>query len=519
MGHKSYFSDYEPVTRSRRSLAARLREGDATPTDAAAEDEPWIKPRVAAPAALSETETTEDAAPGTQEVSVRASRAKPESSLLKRGHALSYAGLFLYTIAVFFRPYELSDSLAWSINISFWFALFTLAVFAPTQLSLDGKLTVRTKEVNLLFLLTVVTVISMVFSTSPADSWAYFTETYIKIVIIFIVMVNIVRTEWRLKGLFFLSIAAGCISSIGAISDHRAGIYTVEGYRVMGKIGVYGMFGNPDDMALHLVTMIPITVALMLCTRNLFSKLVYGGFTLLMLAGTIFSFSRGCFLGLLAMTAVLGWKFGRRSRTLVFILLFVAMLSVIGLAPGYFMTRIKSIFDHSLDPNGSASVRQDILLHSIVVAVRHPLLGVGMGAFRLGSSKNLGTHNAYTQVASELGFPALMIYVWFMVYPIRRLYRIERETYERRRTTRFYYLSVGLQASLVGYMVASTFYTVAFYWNIYYLVAYAICLRRMYESEQEAARKKARAQIEADKTLNAAIERDAFALLDKKQPA
>jgi O-antigen ligase len=511
MGHKSYFSDYEPVTRSRRSSrAARLWESDATTTAAAAEDEPWIAPRVAP----SKNETQESVEPRATHGS--APRRKRETWLLKNGHTLSYAGLFLYTIAVFFRPYELSDSLAWSINISFWFAIFTLAVYAPTQLSLDGNLTVRTKEVNLLFLLTGVVLVSMVLGASPGESWAYFSETYIKIIIMFIVMVNIVRTEWRLKGLFWLTIAAGCISSVGAINDHRAGNFTVEGYRVMGKIGVYGMFGNPDDMSLHLITMIPIAVALMFCTRNLFIKLLYGGCALLMLAGTIFSFSRGCFLGLLTVAVVLGWKFGRRNRTVVFVLLFLGILGVLALAPGYFMTRLKSIFDHSLDPNGSAGARQDMVIHSIVVALRHPLLGVGMGAFRLGSAKNLGTHNAYTQVASELGLPALAMYVWFMVYPLRRLYHVERETYAQRRSTRFYNLSVGLQASLVGYMVASTFYTVAFYWNIYYLVAFAICLRRMYESERGLKAREGTG-VEAEKIVDTDRGRVALAALDERQ--
>jgi putative inorganic carbon (HCO3(-)) transporter len=307
----------------------------------------------------------------------------------------------------------------------------------------------------------------------------------------FIVMVNVVRTERRLKGLFFLTIMAGCLSSITAISDYATGNFTVEGYRVMGKVGVYGMFGNPDDMALHLIMMLPITIALAFTTRSLFVKALLVGCALLMLAGTIFSFSRGCFLGLLAVVAVLGWKLGRRNRVVVFVLLFIAAVMVFALAPGYFATRILSIFDHSLDPVGSASARKQMLINSILVALRHPLWGVGMGAFQLNSVRNLGTHNAYMQVAAELGFPALALYVMFMLHPFRQLSRIERETYQTRRTSRFYYLSAGLQASLAGYMVASTFLTVAFSWNIYYLVAYAVCLRRMYEAREGAASKDA----------------------------
>ncbi len=48
---------------------------------------------------------------------------------------------------------------------------------------------------------------------------------------------------------------------------------------------------------------------------------------------------------------------------------------------------------------------------------------------------------------------------------------------------------MGLQASFVGYMVSSFFLSVAFDWHIYYLVGYAIALRRLYylraQNEQE----------------------------------
>jgi hypothetical protein len=61
---------------------------------------------------------------------------------------------------------------------------------------------------------------------------------------------------------------------------------------------------------------------------------------------------------------------------------------------------------------------------------------------------------------------------------------IERELFERNDDSRLYYLAIGLQTSLVGYMVASFFAAVAYQWYIYYLVAYAIALRRIYYLEQ-----------------------------------
>ena len=57
---------------------------------------------------------------------------------------------------------------------------------------------------------------------------------------------------------------------------------------------------------------------------------------------------------------------------------------------------------------------------------------------------------------------------------------IEREMFDRNESSRYYYFAIGIQASLIGYMVASFFAAVAYQWYIYYLVAYAITLRRIY---------------------------------------
>ncbi len=99
------------------------------------------------------------------------------------------------------------------------------------------------------------------------------------------------------------------------------------------------------------------------------------------------------------------------------------------------------------------------------------------------SYKGLVTHNSYTQVAAEMGMTALACYVMFIVTPLKKLGQIARETLETRRDSRFYYLALGIQASLIAYLISSFFLSVAYVWYVYYLVAYAVCLRRLYESE------------------------------------
>jgi O-antigen ligase len=278
---------------------------------------------------------------------------------------------------------------------------------------------------------------------------------------------------------------------------------TVEGYRVGGR-GT-GIFGNSNDMALYLVTMVPLAVALLFGTRGIFRKVFYGAAAALMIAAITLTFSRGGFLGLLVSLGMLSWKLGRRHRMTILVLTVVLVLFFLVVAPGNYSLRLASIFIPSLDPVGSSSMRQQLLLRSILVAIRHPLFGIGMGNFHHVSYDELVSHNAYTQVAAEMGAMALLLYTMFIVHPLRRLRQIERETFEARSHSHFYYLSIGLQATLVGYMVSSFFVSVAYLWYVYYLVAYAVCFRRLYEAGTGTAvvleKQKVKERLRAERRL------------------
>jgi hypothetical protein len=82
----------------------------------------------------------------------------------------------------------------------------------------------------------------------------------------------------------------------------------------------------------------------------------------------------------------------------------------------------------------------------------------------------------------------MVIYVLFLIAPITKLRKIERETHDLRHKSPYYYLAIGLEASLMGYMVASFFASVAFLWYAYFLVGYAVCLRRLYYVSGETPR-------------------------------
>lgn len=410
----------------------------------------------------------------------------PDSKLaavwrLKPGHQFSYLALFMFTAVLYARPSEIYPS-AITASMALVVALIAIAFYLPNQLALEGNATAMFTEVRLVLLYGLIGLIGVPLAISRADAWQEFSGTFIRCILIFVVLVNVVRTEARLNWLLYLGLAVGIWLSVGAINDYRLGLLTVEGYRVAGRGG--GIFGNSNDMALYLVTMTPIAITLWRRARKLVLKIAFAVTTLLMGTAVMVTYSRGAFLGLVASLAFLAWRLGNRHRTQILVGGFLLMVAFLLLAPGGFGVRIASIVFPSLDAMGSGEARRGDLMRSVYVALRHPIFGIGMGNYASQMSyTGLVTHNAYTQVAAEMGFAALYCYVMFIVQPLRKLGQIARETFDAPKHSRFYFLGIGLQASLIAYMVSSFFASVAYLWYVFYLVGYAVCLRRLYESE------------------------------------
>ena len=412
---------------------------------------------------------------------------------LRNGHGLTFIALFFFSIVLYFRPYELIPALSSFTQMAFIFGILTLAIYVPSQLVLEGNLTAQPREIHLILLLCLAAFLSMPLATSPGEAYTTFTDVLLKVIVIFIVIVNVVRTKMRFRLLIWLAFAVSIYLSYFAVGDYMTGNFRegsafYNNQRIGGVIG--GLFGNSNDLALHLVTMVPLAIGFAFATKSSLRKLLYIGFAVLFVCAIVVTFSRGGFLGLSVAALVLVRKIGRKNKLLSTGALVAALVAVLAFAPASYSNRLSTIFNSESDTTGSSSQRTEILKRSIWVTLRYPLFGVGVGNFHYKSVHELVTHNAYTQVSSEMGIPALIVYVMLMVYPLRRLRGIEAATEDVADKRELHYWSIGIQASIIAYMVSSFFGAVAYQWYIYYLVSYAVALRRLYYVDQHAEQRK-----------------------------
>lgn len=469
------------------NLSYNYAERESVPVpvaDTESADRPISPPPDVAPSDLSDLEPK----PGNKKEKKRdedKQLLKSDRWLVRNGHTLTYIGLFAFSIMVLFRPYELVPGLGFLSATAFYFALATIAIYLPSQLAIEGNLTVLSTEVKAILAMTLIALFTIPIAKDPVLAWTKFNDPYIKAVIIFIVLVNVVRTRKRLMGMMWLSFGIAIYLGFSAMKMYLNGQFTVEEYRVGVDVG--GMFGNPNEMAMHFVMMTPIVIALGIASKKIAMRAVYFGMAALFVAANMVTFSRGGFLGLIACMVVLAWKLGRKYRLNVTIASVVIGGLALVAAPGNYGLRMLSIFVPGLDAVGSSDQRRELLIRSLWVTARNPW-GIGIGNFPIVGLRNLQSHNAFTQVSAEIGILGLIAYLVFMISPFRKLGAIERTLFDEDNHSWFYYVSIGLQASIVGYLVSSFFASVAYGWFIYYLIAYAVAFRRIHSFETESVK-------------------------------
>src|SRR2546427_9352704 len=117
------------------------------------------------------------------------------------------------------------------------------------------------------------------------------------------------------------------------------------------------------------------------------------------------------------------------------------------------------------------------------VSLEHPLFGVGPGNFGIVSGNWHETHNTYTQLSSEAGIAALILFLLIMrrgFINIREAKRLVRGKPEEQ------LFATALGASFASFAVGSVFASAAYQFFPYFLVGYTSALRAIAGTEATA---------------------------------
>jgi O-antigen ligase len=417
-----------------------------------------------------------------------------QGAVKRRRHHLAYACVVLFTLLLYLRPNEMFPQVFGTFPLVKIVGIAMLVVYLLSRLYWSEKITILPIELKMAFLIYLLGWLHTPFAVDQGSSIETLTDTYLKVVLVFMLMINLLGDRKRLALIMKLIVLCGSVLAIGAIKDYATGNLQMMGVRIEGIVG--GIFGNPNDLATSLDMIIPLAVVLVMTQRGIWRFISLVSIPLMALAVAL-TFSRGGFLGLIIGCGLILWKLGEKNRARMVILSLLAVGVLAVAIPSKYSERLSTIVDNNKDKTGSANERKDVMYRALVTAVHHPIIGVGMNNFRRYSIHEMVAHNSYFEIAAELGLAGLIFYLIMIIAPLRSCQRIERDTKPagdpegkaprspaglRRRE--LYLLSVGLQATLYVYLLCSFFASIQYLWFVYYPIAYVVGLRTIKELEE-----------------------------------
>lgn len=441
-----------------------------------------------------------------------AAAAPARAGTMARGDA-AFTWTLVFTAILFLRPQDVIPPLAF-LHLAELSAILGLTSLVLGRLQRRQPITQVTVELGAVLAFGAIILFTAPFSIWIGGSIGVFTELYAKVILVYLLAVNVLESPDRLERLTWVLVLSVGYIGFRAVLDYVRGVNMVgHGTRVMGSVG--GIMQNPNDLALNMVSFLPLAAFSAMRPMSPIKRLLAGGCALCMLGAIVASGSRGGFLGFAAMVLVLA-AFAVRQRPAIVIAGALAVICALPVLPANYWRRIESITDSSKDDFQSEDSRKRLFGESFDAFVQNPLTGVGAGEFKDWNPQKRveawhESHNVWLQVASELGIFGVAVFAFMVargflaVVQARRLLRRALSRGKRALDTTLsqYDLTsldghtAAMAASLTGWFVCAFFASVAYNWTFYYLLVLAAAPRDILRRSTSAARSERARQVAA----------------------
>lgn len=333
----------------------------------------------------------------------------------------------MFCVVLFARPSELLPALE-SLSIPKLLALASIATFFLHRLFSRRLEATRSPFHPPMIALTAAVFLSTQLGSDRAASMTLFTDSFVKIIVIYVLLVHLVDRPSRVATTYVvMSITVGFMA-IYSMYAKATGLILVEGSRA----AYVGALGDPNDFSLVLFMYVPFLIEGAMQTTGL-KRVGLAILTLILVMGMAGTQSRGGFMGLSLAMAVMFHDRGSLRMRLAALPVGLVVIVLLVLLSGAGERESGAVGSGEIDE--SAQGRLDAWVAGGRMLMRHPLLGVGFGSFALnyeGYCLNPviwgqhETHNSYIKVAAETGLAGLIPFMTLVVLTLREAYRLRR---------------------------------------------------------------------------------------------
>ncbi|HEY6571928.1 MAG TPA: putative O-glycosylation ligase, exosortase A system-associated, partial [Candidatus Eisenbacteria bacterium] len=387
-----------------------------------------------------------------------------------------FIGILFWCWISYMNPHRLTWGIAYNFPAALVIGAGTLAGLMFTK---DKTKVPMSRETILLLVLWCFFVVTSSFALFPAAAWARF-QSISKILLMTFVTMMLITSRHRLRLLLLvISLSVGFFGVKGGIFSLRYG----------GESRIYGPPGSfledNNDLALATVMVLPILFYLARDESRKWLRWVLRGAGVLSIISVVFTYSRGGFVGLAAIT---GWALLKsKKKFLAAIVLILAAGVGFVLVPQQWVDRMTTIGDMG---DESALGRINAWKFAYNLASTRVLAG-GFDTFTPDLFLRYApdptdfhaAHSIYFEMLGEQGFIGLGLFLTIIASTIFTLQGISRR-YKRWPALRWAadYADM-IQIALIGYVTSGAFLGRANFDLYYHLIAATIILKSLAKKE------------------------------------
>ena len=382
-------------------------------------------------------------------------------------------GTLAYALVSLMNPHRMTYGFAHNFPFAMYLCILTLAALLFSN---EKKKIPLSPPVVMLLLLCLWYTLATLFAQLPTAAWLDWDRVSKTMLMIFVTILT-VRTASDVK-LLALTVAL----SLG-FWGVKSGVFVILSGGGQGLRGPSNSFiADNNTLALALVTVTPLIAYLITQVDSKWLKRGVMAMAALTALAAIGSYSRGALLGAVTMGFFMWLKSNHKLKIgLAFALLVpVVVLNM----PDQWTGRMHTIETYEEDASATGRI------NSWKFAVRIA------GEFAMGGGPNVfapymfriyapdpdrfyDAHSIYFQVLGELGYVGLAIFLAMFVATWRTGTRVIRFCHNRGDLAWASMLARMCQVSLIGYLTAGAFLTLAYYDLIYYVIAILVLLDKV----------------------------------------
>lgn len=284
---------------------------------------------------------------------------------------------------------------------------------------------------------------------------------YFAFMVFYFVVVNTVKTKKQLFDLLTVFCLSGLCVCIYGILQYVFGWNVSQAWMDEEmfediKMRIYSTLENPNVLGEYILLTLPVAVGLMWKKRGVLAKLFYGGAAAVMGLALILTFSRGCWIGIMAAAAVfVTFAAGKLWGLALLVLPIIPMM-----LPESIINRFLSIGDMK---DSSTSYRVYIWMGTLLLLKDFWLSGIGPGTeaftkvypfYSYSMIVAPHSHNLFLQIMVESGVLGILAFVILAVVFVRKLaaaYQVQGKLGE------LSVMAVAIGGAVMGFLVQGLF--------------------------------------------------------------